>query len=45
MSSLIKEIFWDDVKESAKFFIKNFRKIVKRTWNDFLKDFKNPTII
>ncbi len=40
MSEIIKEIFWEDLKDDVKFFMKNFKKIIKRTWYDFLKEFK-----
>jgi len=40
MRETLKQIFWDDLKENAKFFIKNFREIFKRTWKDILNDFK-----
>lgn len=40
MSGTIKEIFWEELKEDAKFFIKNFRQIMKRTWSDLKDDFK-----
>jgi len=40
MSEIIKEIFWEDLKNDVKFFIKNSKKIIKRAWSDFLKEFK-----
>jgi len=41
MKEFLKEIFWDDVKEDVKFFMKNFKEIVRKTWYDFLDEFKN----
>jgi hypothetical protein len=41
MSQTIKEAFWDDLKDDIKFFMRNFREIVKRTWLDFLTDMKS----
>jgi len=41
MSQTIKEAFWDDLKDDIKFFMKNFKEIVKRTWLDFLTDMKS----
>jgi len=40
MSEIIKEIFWRDLKDDIKFFLKNFKRIIKRTWSDLLKEFK-----
>ena len=40
MRETLKQIFWEDLKESIEFFIKNFREIIKRTWKDILNDFK-----
>ena len=40
MSESIRNAFWSELKEDAKFFIKNFKEIVKRTWSDLLDDFK-----
>lgn len=40
MKETIKEILWEDLKNSAKFFIKNFREIMKRTWDDFLNEIR-----
>jgi len=41
MSQTIREVFWDDLKDDVKFFMRNFKEIVKRTWLDFLSDFKS----
>jgi hypothetical protein len=38
--SLIKEIFWEDLKEDVKFFIRNFKEIVKRIYSDLVDEFK-----
>jgi hypothetical protein len=40
MTGTIKEIFLEDLKEDIEFFVKNFKEIMKRTWSDFLNDFK-----
>jgi len=40
MYEIIKEIFWEDLKKNVKFFTKNFNIIIRRTWSDFLKEFK-----
>ena len=40
MSSTIRDIFLEELKEDFKFFVKNFKEIIKRTWSDFLNDFK-----
>jgi len=40
MSSTIRDIFLEELKEDFKFFVKNFKEILKRTWSDFLNDFK-----
>jgi len=41
MKSWIKEIFWEDFKEEVIFIIKNFKKIIKRTWEESISDLKN----
>ena len=40
MKGAIKEILWEDLKDDFKFFIKNFREIIKKTWYDLIDDFK-----
>ncbi len=40
MNKIIKEIFWEDLKGEIKFFIKNFKEIIKRVWSDFLNELK-----
>jgi len=40
MSSTIRDIFLEELKEDFKFFVKNFKEILKRTWSDSLNDFK-----
>lgn len=39
MSETINSIFLEGLKEDLMFFIKNFKEIIKRTWNDLLDDF------
>lgn len=41
MSRATSEIFLEDLKEDAEFFIKNFKEILKRTWSDIRDDFRN----
>ena len=41
MNKIIKEIFWEDLKDNTKFVMQNLKEILKRTWSDFLNDFKN----
>ncbi len=40
MNEIIKEIFWEDLKNDVKFFMGNFKIIIKRVLSDFLKEFK-----
>jgi hypothetical protein len=40
MNKVVKEMFWDDLKENFKFVKKNFRLILKRTWLDFVREMK-----
>jgi len=41
--SWIKEMFWEDFKKEIKFFIKNFKKIIKKVWSDSVKEIKQYT--
>jgi hypothetical protein len=41
MSRTTNELFWEGLKEDIGFFVKNFKEIMKRTWSDFLNDFKS----
>jgi len=41
MTNWIKEIFWEDLKEEIIFFIKNFKKIIKRVWLESVYEIKN----
>jgi len=40
MYEVIKEIFWEDLKNDIKFFMKNFKIIIKRILSDFLNEFR-----
>ena len=41
MPETINNLFWEELKEDARFFIRNFKEIVKRTWSDMIDEFKS----
>ena len=40
MGKTVNELFLEGLKEDIEFFVKNFKEIMKRTWNDLRNDFQ-----
>jgi len=41
MSKTVKQIFLEQMKEDAEFFVKNYKEIIRRTLDDFVNEFKS----